>query len=257
MQTIEETEVDVLIEALENDNFEPDPQLTPEIAEILEYFRVAESLTSISYAPLVRSLPAYLYKSLRKFVDTWEIEEEKHGRVLQLYLEKHGYSKLRKPSETLTLRYKLKVLRMIILSWPLWFVSTGVYLIVGSLNEATTSAGYWALMNQAKAYPFLVKIIRAIQEEETSHLNSYSDDAEKFLVEPWKKRLAEYFLPIVYSPIGSDHGDMANLVRLLLKDGRGEGFYSRLRSNLAKANRTLPNIGNLVLHPIQRIDLVA
>ncbi len=248
------TKIDLLIQSLKSDDFVPDPKLSPEQTEILQYFMVVESLTSVTYAPLVRWLPAYLIPDLRKFVNRWDCEEGKHGQVLKLYLEKHNCPITIQPEETLGLMYWLEVVFIIGISWVFWFISIGSYLIVGAVNESMTSAGYWALMQKIKDQPLLLEIIHAIQKEEVNHLNTYSRNAKKYLPFRWQRFMSKKLLPLFLNPIGSKHGDVAKLVRYLLADGTDRGFYSRFKRNLEEANEVVDNVRDRMVTLIRDIQ---
>jgi hypothetical protein len=248
------TKVDLLIQSMQSNDFVPDPELSTELIEILQYFMVVESLTSVTYAPLVRWLPAYRVPELKKFVDRWDCEEGKHGQVLKLYLEKHNCPILVKPEETLGIKYWLEVMFIIGISWVFWFISIGSYSVVGAVNESMTSAGYWALMQKIKNHPLLLEIIHAIQKEEVDHLNTYSRAAEKFLPTQWQRSLSKMFLPLFLNPIGSKHGDVAKLVRHLLADGTDKGFYSRFKKNLDDVNNVVDTVKDRMVGLIQGIQ---
>ncbi|QQS23102.1 ferritin-like domain-containing protein [bacterium] len=251
--TEQKTKIDLLIEQLQKNDFDPDPEISPQLAEIIQYFIVVESLVPVSYAPQLRFMPPYMYPKLRKFIDIWEMEEAKHGEVLRLYLQKHDYYVPPVSKKNLTWSYLYGFIGTILLAWPLWFISVGVYLVIGGANEATTSAGYWALMKRVENYPLLRQIIAAIQAEEVRHLDFYTKTAPSFLGTGLRRRLAEYALKKNWKPIGSRHGDSAKLVNLLLGPDTELSFYTRLRSYLARVDVSMPNVSDFVVDAIQKL----
>ncbi len=251
--TVQKTKVSLLIEQLANGKFEKDPAIPDDIVEIIKYFIVVESLVPVSYAPQLKMMPPYRYRKLREFINLWEQEEAKHGVVLRLYLNIHGHDVERVTPKTLTWSYLLGFFGTVLLAWPLWFISVGVYLVIGGANEATTSAGYWALMKRVENYPLLKQIISAIQAEEVKHLDFYTKTAPDFLGQGLRRRLAEYALKKNWKPIGSRHGDSAKLVNLLLTPETEASFFVRLRTYLARVDYGMPNVGDFVVDAIQKL----
>ncbi len=231
--------VDELIEQLKNNEFEKDNHLNGGLVEVLDYFMMIESLVPVTYAPQLRLTPAYLYPSLKKFIDKWELEEAKHGEVLKLYLEKHGHVTKAVSERKQSFKYYRGMIWTVLLSWPLWYIYLPTYLVIGGINEATTSAGYWALMNIMKDYPLLVKIVKAIQDEEVKHLNVYKKKSEKFLKSKWRRMLTLIAVKRNWKPIGFRHGDSSNLASLLLSDETEDGFFHRLGNYLKGVNKPL------------------
>lgn len=248
------TSVDRLIERLSSHQFDPDPAMPKALAEVIQYFIIIESLVPVSYAPQLRYMPPYLYGELRDFINIWEAEEAKHGQVLRLYLERHGHYVPVVTRKSLTWSYLYGYVGTVLLAWPLWFVSTGVYLVIGGANEATTSAGYWALMKKVDSYPLLKQIITAIQAEEVRHLDFYTKSAPAFLGQGLRRRLAMFVLKRNWKPIGSRHGDSAKLVRMLLSQETEADFFKRLRSYLNRVDEGMPEVGQMVIEAIHSLQ---
>lgn len=179
--------------------------LNEKFVPVLRYMRDVETLTDLYYQELLIS-PTGKDPVIRKFLDSWGVEEITHGEVLNRFLEEAGYPSdeqwASRIHEEVPLTYTINTYVSMVLTKLIGKNFTAAHMTYGAVNEFSTLQGYRRLEKEA-GHPVLSKILKAIMHEESFHAGFYYNIAKLELQRSeFAQKLARFVVDKFWTPVG-------------------------------------------------------
>jgi hypothetical protein len=200
----------------------------------LRYMHDVESHT-MCYLRDVLVTRAHADPEVTAFLACWSYEEHWHGEAIARVLAAHG--EVAGPPRVAATRRSLPRLDRV---RPLLYIAGSalsahmvtVHMTWGAVNEWTTQAGYGRLAAKS-GHPVLSELLRRIMKQEGRHIDFYSGQARRRLVEsPAAQRLTRFALRHYWRPVGSglmSKDDVRFLIRHLFAGAGADGAQAAAR----------------------------
>lgn len=215
---------------------------------ILIYMRDVETLTDLYYREL-RLTPTGKDPIISKFLESWGVEELKHGEIIQRFLEEANIPTdekwMKRIFREVPISYHLNTYLSLMLTNFIGKKFTAAHMTYGAINEFSTLQGYRRL-SQTANHPVLSKILKAIMHEESFHAAFYFQIAKLELQNSeFARKVAHFVVKKFWSPVGEGAKkaiDSNYVVRTLFGDEEG---LSILDKQVTQRIKTLPGFDSL------------
>lgn len=179
--------------------------LDEKLVPVLIFMRDVETLTDLYREELLVS-PTGKDPVIRKFLDSWGVEELTHGEVLNQFLEEAGYPSdekwVSRIHKEVPWGYTLNTYLSMALTKILGKKFTAAHMTYGAINEFSAMQAYRRL-DQDAAHPVLSVILKAIMHEESFHAGFYYHIARLELQRSeFARKLARFVVDKFWSPVG-------------------------------------------------------
>ena len=183
----------------------PNYELNPAFIPVLVYMRDVEYFTNMYYRELMRT-PTGKDPIIKKFMDRWVVEEDRHGYILNRFLSEAGFPTDEKwqADATAKIPWNYTIGSFIVdhASRPFGRYFHGAHMVWGAINEITAMQSYRRLAELAQ-HPVLKTLLSAIIQEESIHSSFYWNVAYvKLSQAKFSRDLARFIVHNFWTPVG-------------------------------------------------------
>ncbi|MGH9899232.1 MAG: acyl-ACP desaturase [Pyrinomonadaceae bacterium] len=222
--------------------------LDPAFIPVIVYMRDVESFTEIYYDEM-RLTPTGRDPIIRRFMDRWREEEDRHAKSLNRFLSEAGFENdaewEKHVRKRIPAQYMIGARVASFLANCFGRHFSGVHMVWGAINEMTTLQGYRRLWTVA-GHPILETLLRAIAQEESIHTRFYWNIARlKLERSGFTQKFSRYMVEKFWSPVGEGTKPRKETDYLILKLFNGDSGIEFFDRNVSKKLEQLPGFNGL------------
>lgn len=222
--------------------------LDPAFIPIIVYMRDVENFTEIYYNELLLT-PTGRDPIIKKFMDRWCEEEDRHAKSLNKFLGEAGFEDNaeweKHARKRISIKYTIESCVTSFLANCFGKHFSGVHMVWGAINEMTALQAYRSLWSAA-GHPILERLLRAIAKEESIHTRFYWNIARLRLERSgFTQKFSRYMIEKFWSPVGEGAKPRKETDHMIAKLFSGDSGIDVFDRNVSKKLEQLPGFSGV------------